>query len=797
MSLPVAPKSAAGTRGEIAAEALIFLADGSSLQRAIVAENVEAVLRTGDGESRCQQFFLVEPGETLSQPDPALAPVPFTRCPSLGASLRQLAAGVQIVTVVSGGSRHPGESQPGLLPACREGSVVAWFGPNAIAGNLFLRGIAWLCRIVQRIVFQTGKNGLNRGAVSLHRRQVESIQQSGIECSTVDQLICACRATGARISETRVDDCDPDPTIRTAGEIWGSLATALRFWWQQIAFPAKALAGTHQPQAESGVNAHWVDRQRTFATAGLLAVAALVLFSNLDYPLFEPDEARNAQIALNLLDSGNWLSLTLDGEPYWDKPPLQAWLTAASYSCFGPGEAATRLPVAVCSWLTVAAVLLLGSRLINFRTAWFAAGLLLISAGFSAIGRYVTTDATLTLLATVMGLATLLGTRGDRVRRGWMAVGGIACGLGILTKGPVILVLVLPPLLLEGWLRGASFFRTRRFWLWSGVPAFLISGPWFLATGIACPEFLVYFFWRHNVIRFSEAFNHNEPWWYYLPVLVLMTYPACFLFPGIAGLWPVRERMLRQAQGPAFPSLLLGTLWVVLFFSLSEAKLPTYILPAIPLLSLMFGRTLDVSLRQNGSNPLGDGGYFLRSQMALSTAIMVAVTGLAGVLLTESGRTQNLVFGLSALGLALPLLWLATRRATEPALGWTGAIGIAALLAGVCMGVLVPEVSKFRSVHAAVARKAHEAGFEDQPILYFGVAPDASEFLVPESDIVSFDAEESDQAAEFLTEHPESILVTSKDNARSLASDLRGRVRIQKDPSHRKIFLSSRSSLIR
>ena len=148
--------------------------------------------------------------------------------------------------------------------------------------------------------------------------------------------------------------------------------------------------------------------ERFFGTAGLLLAAALVFFSSLNYPLFEPDEARNAQLALNVIESGQWMSLTLAEENYWDKPPLQMWAIAASYKVFGVSPLATRLPVAMASMFTILATLLLGKKLLGYRGSWFGGLLLLLTTGFVCVSRYVTMDASLTAMSTIMLLSTYL-----------------------------------------------------------------------------------------------------------------------------------------------------------------------------------------------------------------------------------------------------------------------------------------------------------------------------------------------------------------------------------------------------
>ena len=227
----------------------------------------------------------------------------------------------------------------------------------------------------------------------------------------------------------------------------------------------------------------------------LMLIAVFCLFHCLGFALFEPDEARNAQLALNVVESGQWLSLTLNQEPYWDKPPFQIWAIAASYQTFGVNQFSTRLPGAIAALLTVLMTVMLGKRLVGFRAAALGTFLLLITAGFLFTGRYVTMDAALTASTTATLLLGFLAIR-DRMSKPIAVAAGIACGIGVMTKGPVALVLCLPPLIAANWLlaKQPGRSKTRNRWAWFIVPAFLVAAPWFIATSVVHPDFLSYFF---------------------------------------------------------------------------------------------------------------------------------------------------------------------------------------------------------------------------------------------------------------------------------------------------------------
>ncbi len=367
----------------------------------------------------------------------------------------------------------------------------------------------------------------------------------------------------------------------------------LRFWWQRMLFPASATERQRHAQK-------WPLRVEFGAVLLLCAVAFLLLFSRLSYPLIEPDETRYAQIALEMVQSGNWITPTLDGKPYLDKPPLLYWATAVSYQAFGTNEAAARLPCAISAFLTVLLTYFFGKRLVGCRAAWLSAVALLLCGGFILAGRFVIMDGPLTLFTTAALLTGYLACRGKRIQMRWWIAAAVACALGILMKGPIAVVLCAPPLLAARWL---SETKPRISWYhWASMAAvvLLLTVPWFVAVSFANPDFPAYFFWRHNVVRYVDAFNHQQPWWFYLPVLFAGMFPASLLLPGVAAFLFRRRTAEPPRRTPELGFLVLAACWILLFFSLSSCKLPTYILPGLPAICLLMGSFLDTVVFANG-----------------------------------------------------------------------------------------------------------------------------------------------------------------------------------------------------
>jgi 4-amino-4-deoxy-L-arabinose transferase-like glycosyltransferase len=352
---------------------------------------------------------------------------------------------------------------------------------------------------------------------------------------------------------------------------------------------------------------------RWWALVLLVVLPGLLLYPSLSYRLLEPDEGRYAEIPREMLERGEWIVPYLNGEPYLDKPPLVYWGVMLSYRALGVRDWSARLIPAVALHGSVLLIYLLGRRSLGERAAFLGAALLSLAPGFMAMGRLLTLDGLLTLCVTASVLSAFEAVRGERFRWGWWAAAGVACGLGILTKGPVALLLLVPPI----WLYGRLTQRSGPGWrAWFGL-LFISLGvalPWYVGVCVRMPEFAQYFLWEHNVMRFLAPFDHLQPVWYYGPVLLVG------LLPGSLLVFPFLKFLLWGGQRPAgsrevgFMTLAAG--WCVLFFTLSGCKLPTYVLPAFPMICLALGWYLATSAWR-GAWWVRGGGIFAYVFLAL------------------------------------------------------------------------------------------------------------------------------------------------------------------------------------
>jgi 4-amino-4-deoxy-L-arabinose transferase-like glycosyltransferase len=353
--------------------------------------------------------------------------------------------------------------------------------------------------------------------------------------------------------------------------------------WPRLLWSAVLFTGPSSAEASS---------PRLSAVAWLVVLPAVLLYPCLGYHLLEPDESRYAQIPAEMVRSGNLIVPTLQGEPYLDKPPLFYWLVAASYRVFGIHDWSARLVPALAVHATVLLTYLLGRRTMGDRVAWWAALLLALSPGFLGMSRLLILDGVLTFFVVFSLFAAFEAVRLEKLCWNWWLVASVACGLGVLTKGPVAILLLVPPLWLYRRLTGHTTTPGRIGWLAFSLIVVLLALPWYVALSLRIPSFVSYFFLEHNVQRFLAPGVHVRGVFFYVPVLLLALWPGSMLLPVFIRQFLSEKEEINAHRSPELGFHLLAGGWCVLFFTLSSCKLPTYVLPAFPFLALALAHAL-------------------------------------------------------------------------------------------------------------------------------------------------------------------------------------------------------------
>jgi len=328
--------------------------------------------------------------------------------------------------------------------------------------------------------------------------------------------------------------------------------------------------------------------QRSRALSDWLLLAgfcAFFFFYGIGYfGLVGADEPRYAQVAREMLARHDWITPTLSGKPWLEKPPLYYWQAILAYKIFGVSDWAARLPAAVDAVLMVAAVYWFLRR---FRPGFELDGALMTASAAGVIGfaRAASMDMPLAAAFAIALLAWYVWHESGS--RSYLAASYAFLGLAALAKGPVGPFLAAVVVGLYALARRELSIVTRSLWL-PGILTFCaVTLPWYFAVQIRNPEFFRVFILEHNLARFgTNLYHHPQPFWFYLPVALLALLPWTTV--AIAAVVDsVRDWLAQGGEMPRSPRawdafLLMWLLTPVVFFSFSRSKLPGYIEPALP-----------------------------------------------------------------------------------------------------------------------------------------------------------------------------------------------------------------------
>ena len=373
--------------------------------------------------------------------------------------------------------------------------------------------------------------------------------------------------------------------------------------------------------------------------------------------LLVPDETRYAEIPREMIVGGDWVVPHLNGLRYFEKPPLGYWVHAGSILLFGENNFAVRLPSAMAVGLSALLIYLLVCsmcRKVNEErdlTAILAALVFLTCFEVFAVSNIAVLDSLFSFFLTATITAFYFASEappGSAREKRFLLLTGVSCGLAFLTKG--FLAFVVPVLVVAPYFAGLR--RYRDFWRMSWLPiltAVLVALPWSILVYLREPDFWRFFFWNEHIRRFMAGnAQHKESFWFFFMAGPALFLPWTFVAPAaVAG---IREQIGgRDSQGRLIRFSICWVALPFLFFSISDGKLLTYILPCFPPFAVLmaFGLTHVLNRGKIKVFQWGVAGIGILFGMILLAFIYVQVFSYEGFrLYSQPWKAMMLVTGL-------------------------------------------------------------------------------------------------------------------------------------------------------
>jgi 4-amino-4-deoxy-L-arabinose transferase-like glycosyltransferase len=438
-------------------------------------------------------------------------------------------------------------------------------------------------------------------------------------------------------------------------------------------------------------------------------------------PFCGPDEPRYAQVAREMFLRRDWITPTLGGYLWFEKPALLYWLAIVAFKLFGVSEWSARAVGAICGLLTVSAVYWIGTRTsdknqqagaIGFWSALVAG----TSAGLIAFSRAVSFDIVVTMTI-AWALAFFFAAElevDDRLRRRWLVGLYFAIGLSLVAKGLVGFVIPIGVIGVYYTLRGKAPARDLRLSALWGIPLTMIVaatwyGPMFWKHGILFfDEFII----KHHFERFAtNKYHHPGRIYYYLLILPLLALPWSALL--VDGLLQARKTFWKGSDDSVCRLQTFALAWILLpliFFSLSSSKLPGYILPVLPAVALLAGSRL-AQLNSESKN-----NWAIKATGALGLVCAIALPVFAWQSGKVSVRAALVMSTLSGVvGLVALLLWR-EKKAVAILIGAVTFAIVLVVLSSVAPGIADTESSR------RLIQLADERGYAHAPL--FGLQRD-------------------------------------------------------------------------
>ncbi|HHH19737.1 MAG TPA: glycosyltransferase family 39 protein [Campylobacterales bacterium] len=404
-------------------------------------------------------------------------------------------------------------------------------------------------------------------------------------------------------------------------------------------------------------------------------------------PLFDLDEGAFSEATREMWVGGDYITTYLNGELRFDKPILIYWLQLISVKLFGLNEFALRLPSAIAGALWAGTIYWFVKKMWNVQTAFFATLFMVVSLQINMIAKAAIADALLNLFITLTMF--LLYLYYHHRTKGYLYLAFLSVALGVLTKGPVAIMIPVIVSLLFFTIRGQFVTWLKMVFNPVGIGIFVVVAlPWYVAEYMAQGQaFIDGFFLKHNVSRFSSAMEtHSGSIFYFVPVLILGFLPfTYFAIKAIAGMRDYFQDDLKLY-------LFIWFAFVFIFFSFSGTKLPHYVIYGYTPLFILAALHVQRGVSKGWLiYPILILSIVLLFFPDIATLLKESINDkLAVVLIENAYSTFDTLYRLMMLGVILFLLFLLFRVQRNEAI----LLGVAASMVVIVNYIVIPTYGK-------------------------------------------------------------------------------------------------------